>query len=118
LVVERVEGVSSESAKFDLTLVLNEREGRLQGSFEYARDLFEAATIERLAGHWQVLLEGVVATPEESIARLPWLTAGERAQLLAQGTAVAAALPAGGVHEQFAAQAARTPEAVAVVAGS
>ena len=118
LTVTRVEAVGSASAKFDLTLALTERDGALGGRFEYASDLFDAATIERMAGHFRVLLEAVVATPEASIARLPLLPAEERSQLLALGTGPVVAQPAACVHDGFAAQAARTPEAVAVMMGS
>jgi len=117
LTVARVEGVSSERAKFDLTLSLGERAGELHGAFEYAEDLFDAATIERMARHWRVLLEAVVVTPEVSIARLPLLEAAERAQLLAQAMGPAVPLPTRCVHELFAAQAQRTPQALAVVQG-
>ena len=50
-------------AKFDLRLDLIEAAGTLSGYFEYSTDLFEAETIERMAGHFQVLLEGIVADP-------------------------------------------------------
>jgi amino acid adenylation domain-containing protein len=118
LVVERIEGVSSESAKFDLALSMREEGGRLRGTFEYARDLFEAATIERMAQHWRVLLEALVTTPEQSVARLPLMSASEREKLLDQGMAMTSSRPAQCVHGLFAAQAARTPEATAVVLGT
>jgi len=68
--VERVSGLGNASAKFDLALVLTESTGRLFGRFEYATDLFEAATIERMARCWQVLLEEAVADPALPISEL------------------------------------------------
>ncbi len=102
------------TAKFDLTLALAEVGGGLVGSFEYSTDLFDAATIDRMAGHFRTLLEGVVADPEARLSALPLLTEAERGPLvgeLARGPIVEvgpACLPA-----LFEAQAARTPDAVA-----
>lgn len=117
LTVSRVEGVILAHTKFDLTVSLTERNGALAGNFDYASELFEGATIARLTRHFRVLLEAIVAAPETSIARLPLLDADERAQLLAQGRGPDVTLPASCVHETFAAQAARTPDARAVVQG-
>ncbi|WP_316203134.1 MULTISPECIES: condensation domain-containing protein, partial [unclassified Bradyrhizobium] len=66
------------TAKFDLSLYVHEREGRLEGRFEYATDLFEAATIERLSGHFGTLLEGIVAAPDARIGELALLSEAER----------------------------------------
>jgi non-ribosomal peptide synthetase component F len=66
------------TAKFDLTISLVESEQGLLGAVEYNTDLFEKATIERLVGHYQTLLEGIVADPEQRISELPLLTETER----------------------------------------
>ncbi|HWQ34984.1 MAG TPA: condensation domain-containing protein, partial [Blastocatellia bacterium] len=71
------------TAKFDLMLMLEEEQGRLTGDFEYNTDLFDAATIERMAGHFETLLAGIVASPETKISQLPLLTEAERQQLIA-----------------------------------
>ena len=52
--------IEKPTAQFDLSLYLRERAGRLIGYFEYAADLFERATIERMAGHFQILLANIV----------------------------------------------------------
>jgi amino acid adenylation domain-containing protein len=70
------------TSKLDLSLYVGERANGLALSFEYSTDLFHAATIEGMAGHFQTLLEGIVANPEQRIAELPLLTAPERSQLL------------------------------------
>ena len=63
---QRVAGVAGESAKFDLSLSVTEtRAAGCACALEYATDLFDGATIERMAGHWRVLLEGIVADPEQ-----------------------------------------------------
>ncbi|MFZ5918494.1 MAG: amino acid adenylation domain-containing protein, partial [Chloroflexota bacterium] len=108
--------VDSGTAKFDLTLSLTEQDGELGGALEYNSDLFEGETIERLIGHYQTLLAGIVAHPEQSVDSLPLLTEAERQQLVVTWNQTEAPYPAGlCVHELFAAQAARTPEAAAVV---
>jgi non-ribosomal peptide synthetase component F len=50
-------------AKFDLTLGLVETPAGLRGAFQYATDLFDRGTIERLASNFDTLLEGIVADP-------------------------------------------------------
>ena len=53
--------VESGIAKFDLTLSMQEDGATLRGYVEYNTDLFDAATIDRMVGHWRTLLEGIVA---------------------------------------------------------
>ena len=118
LQVQRIEGISNESAQFDLSLTLTERADRLLGSVEYVTDLFNAATIERMLSHWQVLLEGIVADPQQRISRLPLLTQAEREQLLVQWNNTVVDYPRDQcIHQLFEAQVARTPQATAVVFG-
>jgi non-ribosomal peptide synthetase component F len=74
----------SGTAKFDLTLFIQEQGGQLSGALEFNTDLFDRATIERMAGHFQKLLVGIVADPDMSIARLPMLTEAERQLLLVE----------------------------------
>jgi amino acid adenylation domain-containing protein len=106
------------TAKFDLTLSLTEQTEGLHGVLEYATDLFDAATIARLAGHFTTLLEEIVADPEQRIGLLPLLTEAERHQLLVEWNNTATDYPRDRcVHQLFEAQAARTPDAIAVVFG-
>ncbi|MGQ0593712.1 MAG: amino acid adenylation domain-containing protein [Gammaproteobacteria bacterium] len=100
---------------FDLRLMAAEDERGLLLSFRYRRDLFESQTIARLAGHFQVLLEGIVARPESHLCELPLLTEAERRQQLIEWNATEAAYPKDRcLHELFEAQAGRTPARVAV----
>ena len=108
--------IDPETAKFDLTLFMEEDETGLHGMFEYNTDLFEAPTIGRMIGHFQTLLAGVVADLDQPLAALPLLTPAERRQLLVTWNDTAAAYPqAQCLPHLFEAQAARTPRAVAAV---
>lgn len=82
-----------EASKFDLTLYLVETDRGLSGKFEYNADLFDAETIERLAEHLRILLEGIVADPQQRLAALPWLSDPERQQLLVEWNARQVAYP-------------------------
>lgn len=107
-----------ETAKFDLTLFVKNTSRGLTCQLEYNTDLFDDDRIGRMLGHFQVLLQGIVAASGETrVAELPLLTTAERDQLLVQWNNTQAGYPALCVHELFEAQAARTPQAVAVVFG-
>src|SRR5258708_38981485 len=83
--VSKVSGnhrLETGTSKFDLTLILSENENGLDGLFEYNTDLFEPATIRRLANYFSKLLEAGIAHPEQSISELPMLPDAERQQLL------------------------------------
>jgi amino acid adenylation domain-containing protein len=105
-----------DTAKLDLTLLISEGSEGLSIAVEYSTDLFERATIDRLVGHLRVLLEEAVTDPGRRISALELLTASEREQLLLRWNDTRADFPREAcVHELFEAQAARTPEAIAVV---
>ena len=106
----------SGTAKFDLTLDLAEAPEGLKGWLEYSSDLFEAGTIERLARHFQTLLSDAVQHPERSISELQLLASEERAQVVEEWNRTERVYEGGQcIHELFEAQAARTPEQIAVV---
>ena len=107
---------------FDLMLMAAEAGGRIELSLQYVAALFDGATAERMLGHLASLLDGVVATPEERISALDLLSGEERRQLVAWsgGAAAGEGARAGSaecLHELIAAQAARTPAAVAIAYG-
>ncbi|HYN22023.1 MAG TPA: amino acid adenylation domain-containing protein, partial [Thermoanaerobaculia bacterium] len=108
--------VETGTAKLDLTLgVVDRPEGRLLQA-EYSRDLFDRTTIARWLGGLAGLLEAAAANPSLRLSELPLLSSEERHQGLFEWNDTAAAHPVGScLHELVAAQAARTPEAVAVV---
>jgi surfactin family lipopeptide synthetase A len=108
--------VETDTAEIDLYLELDDRPEGLIGRFEYSTDLFDAATIDRMVGHWQTLLEGIVANPNQHLAELPFLTEAERQQLLVEWNNTATDYPRDNcIHHLFEAQVERTPDAVAVV---
>ena len=84
------------SAKFDLSLEMEERSRGLTASFEYATDLFDAATVERLALHFQRLLAAALEQPDRPIAELPLLAAAEREQVVHGWNDTAVVRPASG----------------------
>ncbi|AEV85005.1 thioester reductase [Actinoplanes sp. SE50] len=103
-------------AKFDLTLTVQQRAGdRLRCVFEYATELFDAATVDRLAGHYLRLLAGVVADPDVRLSEVDLLGEQDR-RLLRQG-APAPREPRC-VPQLFEEQVARTPYAIAAVHGA
>lgn len=110
--------VDPRVARFDITLELVEADGRFTGFFEYATDLFDAATIEAMAAQFKTLLRAVVANPEQRISRLPLLTETERRKLLAQGYGAPADFTKdGNLGERFDRQARKRPNAIAVSDG-
>ncbi|MGW5053661.1 non-ribosomal peptide synthase/polyketide synthase [Actinokineospora sp. NPDC004072] len=107
--------VGRHTANFDLTWEFQEVDGTLAGSVEYATDLFDAATVERMARHLVALLESAAADPDCPVGRLAMMTPEDRAAL-ALGDRTAAAPAPTTVLDAFAAQVRRTPDAPAVTA--
>ncbi len=108
--------VGRNTAISDLGIDVWESQGELVGQIEYSTDLFDEATIQRLAGHFQTLLEGVVANPEQRLSELPLLTQVERSQLLIEWNKTQTGYARDCcIHQLFEEQAAQTPKAVAVV---
>jgi amino acid adenylation domain-containing protein len=106
----------SQPARFDLDLQIRQGGTDLEGLFEYNTGLFDAETVDRMAGHLVVLLEGALAEPQRPIAELPILTEAEREKMLVVWNGTAAEVPQDrGLPALFAQQAAQRPEAVAVV---
>ncbi|MEE1825256.1 amino acid adenylation domain-containing protein [Streptomyces sp. BE20] len=108
--------VRSEGARFDLELQAFDRDGGLSGWFEYDRDLFDEATVARIAAHFRRLAEQVVADPDRPVDRLELLEGDDRRRVLEEFNATAREWPAGRgwIHEDFEEQARRHPEAEAV----
>ncbi|HYX25073.1 MAG TPA: amino acid adenylation domain-containing protein, partial [Thermoanaerobaculia bacterium] len=108
--------VAAGTAKFDLALFLFEDGDRLHGVLEYSSELFAAATIRRLLGHYENLLAAAVAAPETSLSLLPLLAAAETQQLVREWNDGGSAYPAtASLQELFEAQARSTPDAPALL---
>jgi amino acid adenylation domain-containing protein len=106
---------ASPAPEFDLSIEVEERADGLTGRFVYHRGLFEPETVQRMAGHWRLLLEGMVAQPGRLISELELLTRPEREQLLEQWSAGGVVPDGPAVEELIEAQARTSPDAVAVV---
>ena len=102
-------------AKFDLSLSLQERDGRIEGTLEFASALFEASTVERYLGHWRTLLAAMVADEQQTVDRLPLLNETELNAITHGWNDTAVEFPPGlCIHELFEARAARQPDAPAL----
>jgi amino acid adenylation domain-containing protein/non-ribosomal peptide synthase protein (TIGR01720 family) len=105
-------------AQFDLTLSIAEAQGTIPASLEYNTDLFDAITIERMAGHFHTLVEALARDPFRPVSDLPLMTLAQQRQLLAEWNDTYQSAPENRcVHELFEAWAVRTPDADAVVFG-
>ncbi len=125
LTLTLTEALSNGSAKFDLNVIVIPRAGQRTGRpeagaegitviWEYNSDLFDPATIARMMEHYQRLLAAVVADPAQPQSALPLSTEAERRQLMEWNASTRAYPRDATVHQLVAAQAARTPDAVAV----
>ncbi|MGE0127980.1 MAG: amino acid adenylation domain-containing protein [Blastocatellales bacterium] len=102
-------------APFEITLQMGAVGDELGATIEYNADLFDAATISRMLGHFQTLLEGIAVDPERRISDLPLLTAAERQQLLEVWNTTAAAYPLDQcAHHLFEQWVDCAPDAIAV----
>ncbi|EMP7962651.1 pyoverdine non-ribosomal peptide synthetase PvdD, partial [Pseudomonas aeruginosa] len=114
----RLEGLAwdGQTAQFDLTLDIQEDENGIWASFDYATDLFDASTVERLAGHWRNLLRGIVANPRQRLGELPLLDAPERRQTLSEwNPAQRECAVQGTLQQRFEEQVRQWPQAVALI---
>ncbi|MEO0869968.1 MAG: amino acid adenylation domain-containing protein, partial [Cyanobacteria bacterium J06642_11] len=108
--------VEHTKALFDLHLDMTETDLGLEGFWEYNTDLFERATIERMSGHFQILLEAIVENPQQRVSELPLLREAERQQLLEEWNDTQVDYPQEQcIHQIFEKQVEKTPDAVAVV---
>ena len=117
------EPVPDVAARFDLTLGFRQHHddggtpAGITACLEYAGDLFDRAAVQGLAGRLTWLLGQAAGRPRDPVTGLEILTPGERDRLLAQSDGAGPAVPRVAVPELFGVQAARTPDAVAVVCG-
>ncbi len=106
--------LEQQTAKFDLTVFIEETNNGLNGAIEYRTDLFEEETIRRMVGHFEVLLQGIVADPRQSVASLPLLTSEERQQVLVEWNATDQPYPNRCFQDLIEEQVVRTPNEIAV----
>jgi amino acid adenylation domain-containing protein len=108
--------VDTQQTKFDLSVFLEERDGRISGELEYSSELFDATTMTGLLRHYQVLLESALAQPQGAVHELPLLMETEREQVLrsSQGTEREWGAPEN-LTDLLDETAVRRPDAIAVV---
>ncbi|MBH8554256.1 amino acid adenylation domain-containing protein [Nostocaceae cyanobacterium CENA357] len=114
LMLKRLQ-IHSNTAKFDLTMSLEDTDQGLTGILEYNSDLFDATTISRMLGHFQTLLTGIVTNPQQRLSDLPLLTPDEQQQLLLWNSTQTDFCDCQCIQQLFEAQVEKTPDAVAVV---
>ena len=111
-----LQDVDTGTAKFDLTCTVIPGDTGFTTSFEYNTDLFEAATIRRMIDSFHSVLEAAAKNPELKISQLPLLSQRERQKVLVEWNATASEYPQEKcVHELIEAQAAVSPDAIAVI---
>ncbi len=107
--------IERTTAKFDLTLFIKNTPTGLVAAWQYNTDLFEAPTIERMAGHFVTLLKSIIANPQQQIHQLPLLTEAQERKLLVEWNNTQTEYPFDkSIHQLFEEQVERTPDAVAV----
>lgn len=108
--------VERTTSKFDLTLnLIQSAAHNLSGYIEFSTDLFELATIERFAKHFQGLLEAIAEDQAREISQLSILTQAERSQLLYEWNDATEPRSNLCIHHLFEAQVDKTPDSVAVL---
>ncbi|KNH29906.1 peptide synthetase [Pseudomonas syringae] len=107
-----------KQAKFDLSLDIDYSHQGLVATFEYSRDLYSPATIERMAGHWQNLLQSLIEAPDRALGELQLLASDERQQTLADWNRQPTRLPREHcLHHVIEAHVNRAGEAIALSFG-
>jgi amino acid adenylation domain-containing protein len=106
--------ITTGASKFDLYIEADEKPAHTAVRIFYSTDLFDEATIHRLASHWTTLIEAAATTPDLPIAQLPILTPAERDMMLVGWNQLDAPLPYETMHGLVAAQAHKTPNSPAV----
>jgi amino acid adenylation domain-containing protein len=108
----------ADTAKLDLTLLLNAHARGITGGLHFSTDLFERGTAARMAEHLERLLEQGAASPDQPLSRLRLLSRAERARLLGWNRTTAASPADRTLHGLFEDQARKTPDAVALACGA
>ncbi|MBN2503356.1 MAG: amino acid adenylation domain-containing protein, partial [Anaerolineales bacterium] len=110
---ERID-LKETSTHFDLSLCMYEDGSDLCGGFQYSADLFDPATIERLAANFETMLQSIAADPSQKLFELPIMTAAEQHQIVVEWNQSEKAVPVEKrVHELFEEHAAQHPDRIA-----
>ncbi|MBK3018604.1 AMP-binding protein, partial [Klebsiella pneumoniae] len=112
-------GTFERAAQFELALHTTElADGTIQASFVYAAELFERASMERLAGHFVAMVTALAQAPETAVGDVGLMSEAEWAALERLSLNAATVAPMVPVHRLIERQAAAAPEAPALVFGA
>ena len=114
LTIDGAELVGHGTAKFDLSLSVSDQTNSIAVGIEYATDLFNSSTIERMLKHFETLLREITDNPQQSIKNIRLLDSSERSQQLEQYSGTTASYSGLAVHELIEQQVIRTPAAIAL----
>lgn len=105
-----------ETARFDLTMYLEEGDEKIRGTIEYSADLFEERTVGRMIRHYETLLRAATSDPGESVSRLPMMGPEELDLVLVEWNRTEREYGAEGcIHELFESQVERSPDRIALI---
>ncbi|NQY37584.1 MAG: amino acid adenylation domain-containing protein, partial [Alteromonadaceae bacterium] len=108
--------VEGSVARFDLTLTLQETPQGIIGGIEYNTDLFDQATIVRMIGHYECLINAIVEAPETRVSRFEFINDSEKRQQLLDWNNTQKDYPNTlCIHELFEAQVAKQADSIALV---
>src|SRR5205807_6854371 len=107
--------MSTNLAKFDLTLRVIDSDQELHAYFDYAQDIFDDSTVAQMATHLERLVESLVAGPERRTRDISLLSEAERQQILVEWNRTSRTISQSCLHDLFSEQARRTPQATAVM---
>ena len=114
----RPQAINTETSKFDMTFFISDKPEGLSGVIEYNTDLFDEETIQRMVGHYERLLEAIVADPQQRVSELQMPSEAERRLLLRDWNDTEQPFPAAKcLHQMFEEQVERTPDRVALIYG-
>jgi len=105
--------LGTQTAKFDLTLYMQDTGSHIEGTLEFNAALFDRSTIELMAGHLSILLEGIAADPNAPIDTLPLLSPEERRVVTRTWNQTQIEYPDTPVHTLFEQHARENPRAIA-----
>jgi amino acid adenylation domain-containing protein len=116
---KKEEDIRLKSSKFDLTLFVNEKDGVISTTLEFATDLFKRSTMQRFSDHFNLLVKAIIADSNISISELPMLTSEEKAVFTNDQSTISNAFENyTAIHHIIEDIAQKTPNATAVTFGS
>ena len=104
--------ITNQPAQFDLTLMMAEMEDHLAANLHFNTDLFDSSTVSRMLRHFETLIEGILADPDQPVGSIPLLTPAERNEILVQWNATELDYPPlESAHQIIERQVSQTPDA-------